>query len=115
MRDLLRKLLAICERGDQVAASAEAWSLQSELTLMLNRTAEGIGHSDFNLCCELDSRYHELGFPDLLKFASGDLGELSEQARLFEDKLRQYLTDQSVDLGEISTLDELEQSLQRDP
>ena len=115
MRDLLRKLLAACERGDRVAASAEAWSLQSELTLMLNETAEGVGHSDFNLCCELDSMYHELGFPDLIKSASGDLGELSEQARLFDEKLRHFLADQSVDLWEISTLDELGQSLQRDP
>ncbi len=115
MRDLVRKLLAACERGDHVVASAEAWFLQSDVTLMLNQTAEGISHSDFNLYCEFDSMYSELGFPDLMKFASGDLKELSEQAKLFDEKFRHFLEDQSVDLCEINTIDELRQSLQRDP
>jgi len=38
-----------------------------------------------------------------------------EQARLFDEKLRRFLEDQSVDLCEINTLDELRQFLQRDP
>jgi predicted nucleotidyltransferase len=115
MRDAVGKLLAACERGDQVAASAEAWLLQSEVTLMLNQTAQGMGHSAFNLYCEFDSVYRELGFPDLMKFASGKLEELGEQARLFDEKLRRFLGDQSVDLCEINTLDEVRQFLQRDP
>jgi predicted nucleotidyltransferase len=111
MRDMVGKLLAACERGDHVAASAEAWLLQSDVTLMLNQTAEGIGHSDFNLYSEFDSVYRELGFPDLMKFASGKLEDLGEQARLFDERLRRFLGEQSVDLCEIQTLDELSNSL----
>ncbi len=115
MKDMVDKLLASCERGDLVAASAEAWLLQSDLTLMLSQTVEGSSHSDFNLHSELDSVYRELGFPDLMKFTSGGLEELSEQARLFDKRLRRFLGDQFVDLCEVQTLDELRQSLQCGP
>lgn len=49
-----------------------------------------------------------------MKFASGRLEELGEQARLFDEKLRRFLEDQSVDLCEINTLDELRKFLQCD-
>lgn len=109
------KLLAACTRGDRVAAGAEAWLLQSDVTSMLNRTAEGIEHGDFNLYSEIAALYRDLGFPDLLKSTSGTLEELTEQARLFQREVRRFLGDQSVDLCELSTLDELKRSLQREP
>lgn len=115
MKDMMDKLLTACERGDHVAASTEAWLLQSDVTLMLNQTAEGIGNSDFNLYSEFDSVYRELGFPDLMKFASGKLEELGEQAKLFDERLRRFLGEQSVDLCEIQTLDELKNFLKCDP
>jgi hypothetical protein len=58
--------------------------------------------------------FREFQFPDLIKFASSSLEELGEQAKLFDERLRWFLSEQSVDLCEIKTLDELGQSLQRD-
>jgi predicted nucleotidyltransferase len=115
MRDKVGKLLAACERGDRVAASAEAWLLQSDVTRMLSRVVDGIGYTDFNLPSACDSMYRELGFPDLMGSSSGPLGELSEQARLLDTTLRRVLADHSVDLCEIQTLDELRRTLQSDP
>ena len=112
MKDKVGKLLAACERGDSVAAHAEAMLLQHDVTLTLNRTTEGIGHSDFNLYGELAAMFREFEFPDLIKYASNNLEELVKQARPFDDRLRWFLSEQSVDLCEIKTLDELEQSLQ---
>jgi hypothetical protein len=114
MRDTVAKLLAACERGDAVVAHAEAMLLQHDVTLTLNRTTDGIGDSDFNLYSELAAVFRELQFPDLLKFASSSLQELSEQAKLFDERLRWFLREHSVDLCEFKTLDEIEQSLQRD-
>ncbi|MGD8244039.1 MAG: nucleotidyltransferase domain-containing protein [Anaerolineae bacterium] len=115
IRDALGKLLAACERGDQIAASAEAWLLQSQVASMLSHTRKGTAHSDFNLYWEFGSLYQEVGLPDLMQAASGDLEALGEQARLFDEKLRCFLEDQSVDLCEINTLDELSDFLQRGP
>jgi predicted nucleotidyltransferase len=115
IRDTLRKLLAACEQGDPVAASAEAWLLQSEVALMLSEATEGVAHGDFNLYGELGSTYRDLGFPDLMRFTSGGLEALAEQARLFDEQLRRFLEHHSVDLCEIDTLDELDQFLQLSP
>lgn len=114
MKDKVGKLLAACERGDSVAAHAEAMLLQHDVTLTLNRTKEGIGHSSFNLYSELAAMFRKFQFPDLIKFTSGSLEELGEQTKLFDERLRWFLSEQSVDLCEFNTLDELGQSLQRD-
>jgi hypothetical protein len=115
MRDKVGKLLAACERGDSVVAHAEAMLLQQDITLTLNRTTEGIGDSDFNLFSELAVMFREFQFPDLMKFTSSSLQELSDQTKLFDERLRWFLREQSVDLCEFKTLDEFEGSLQRDP
>ena len=111
IEDGLRKLLAACERGDRVAASAEAWLLQSELTLMLQATVEGMAHGDFNRYGELDAAYRDLGLPDLLALTSGELELLAEAARRFDRQLRSFLKDHAVDLCEIDSLDELQRRL----
>lgn len=111
IKDGLRKLLAACERGDRVAASAEAWLLQSEVTLMLQATAEGMGHGDFNRYGELDGAYRDLGLPDLLALTSGELDALAEAAGRLDRQLRQFLEDHAVDLCEIDALDELHRRL----
>jgi len=115
MRDKVGKLLAACERGDAVVAHAEAMLLQQDVTLTLNRTTDGIGDSDFNLFSELAAMFHEFQFPDLMKFPSSSLQELGEHAKLFDERLRWFLGEQSVHLCEFKTLDEFEGSLQRDP
>jgi hypothetical protein len=115
MRDKVGKLMTACERGDSVAAHVEAMLLQHDVTLTLNQTTESVGHSDFNIYSELDTMFREIQFPDLMKFATSSLKELGEQAKLFDERLRWFLSEQSVDLCEIKTLDELRETLQRDP
>jgi predicted nucleotidyltransferase len=111
MRDKAVKLLAACERGDHVAAGAEAWNLQDDVTMMLSQTRQGADHSDFNLYSEFASAYRELALPDLMEFSSGPLDELAGQTTLFDERLRWWLREQSVDLCEYRTLEELRESL----
>ena len=114
MRDKVGKLLAACERGDALAAHAEAIFLQHDITWTLNQTTAGIGFSDYNLYSEMASTFRAFQFPDLIKSASGSLEELGEQARRFDRHLRRFLSEHSVDLCELATLDELRHSLGRD-
>jgi predicted nucleotidyltransferase len=111
LKDMVQKLCSACERGDHVAASIGAWCLQYDLTMMLSQAMGRTGHREFNLYSEFASAYHELGFPDLMEFSSGPLGELAEQARLLDERLRRWLADQSVDLCEFRTLEEFRESL----
>jgi hypothetical protein len=111
IKDALRKLLTACQRGERVAAGAEAWLVQSEVALMLSGTTEGMAHGDFNLYSEFGSLYREIGFPDLMRFTSGDLEALAEQVRLFDEQLRRFLQDQSVDLCEFDSLEGLREFL----
>lgn len=107
LKDMVGKLLAACARGDRVAAGAQAWMLQSELALMLSATEDGAGRDDFNLYGEFDAPYRALGFPDLLRLSSGSLEALGEQARLLDQLLRRFLSERSVALCEVGTLEEL--------
>ena len=114
MRDKVGKLLAACERGDALAAHAEALFLQHDITWTLNQITAGIGYNDYNLYSEMASTFRAFQFPDLIEFASGSLEELGEQARRFDRHLRRFLSEHSVDLCELATLDELRHSLGRD-
>ncbi len=111
IKDGIGKVLAACERQQQVAASAAAWFAQVDLSRMLNQLQSGAGHSDFNLYSEFASRYRQLGFPDLMWATSGDLPAVAEQAKLLDEKARQWLRAQSVSLCEFETLEEFERSL----
>ena len=108
---MIRKLLSACEAGDRVAASIGAYNLQFDVTMMLSEARDGPGHRDFNLYSEFASRYRELEFPDLMKCSLGALDELADQTTLLDERLRRWLREQSVDLCEIRTLEELRESL----
>lgn len=111
MRDMVKKLLSACEQGDRVAASLRAWYLQQDVTMMLSQTRNGAGHGEFSLYSEFASAYRELDSPDLMALSSGPLDELAEQARLFDERFRQWLREQAVDLCEFASLGELSASL----
>jgi predicted nucleotidyltransferase len=111
LRDMVTKLFSTCEQGDTVGASIQAHFLQSELVSLLNQTVAGATYDDFNAYGEMCTTYRELGFPDLIKLASGPLVELSRQVQVFDDKLRSYLQGQSIDLCEFKTLDDLKKDL----
>ncbi len=115
LRDMVSKLLAACRRGDRIAASAEAWLLQSEVVAMLCRTAVGLGGSGVELYSECASAYREHGLPDLVALVSGDLDELARQAGILDQTLRRFFRDQSVDLCEFASLDDLREALKAHP
>jgi len=113
IKDGIGKLLTACERQQPAAASVAAWFAQSDLSLMLNSLQHGTDYSDFNWYSEFASLYRQLGFPDLMQATRGDLPALAGQARLLDERLRQWLREQSVDLCEFETLGEFERSMRR--
>ncbi len=112
MRDKVGKVLAACQRGDTIAAHAEAMFFQKDITMMLN--ASRVSHDDFNLHSELAERFRKIGFPDLLDVAGLSLDELATRTTLFDERLRDFLTEQSVDLCELDTLEELKAAVQQE-
>ncbi len=109
LKDEEGKVLAACAKGNPVVAGAGAWRLQHELTMLLNDAAPGPGRPDFNLYHELASAYRELSFPELM--ASSGLDDLASKVHLLDGRLRKWLGDESVSLGEFETMEELEASL----
>jgi len=107
MKDIVRKLLAACDAGDPVAASLEAFSLQSDIASMLADTSD----RPFAPYQEQSAAFAEAGFPDLMALVSGPLDALAEAARRFDAHLRAWLGAHDVDLCEFATLDELRDTL----
>jgi hypothetical protein len=108
IRDGIRKVLTTCERQQTVAASVAAWFAQYDLSLMLNSLQSSANHSNFNLYREFAILYRQLGFPDLMQSSSGELFQLAGQARLLDEKVREWLCEQAVDLREFATFEEFE-------
>ena len=94
-----------------MAASIGAYNLQFDVAMTLSGTHDGPGHGNFNLYHEFATRYRELEFPDLMESSSGPLDELADQTRLLDERLRRWLRQNSVDLCEFRTLEELQESL----
>lgn len=103
IKDGLRKIVVACERQRPFAANVAAWFIQYELSLMLNALQNSADYSNFNLYSEFAARYRQLGFPDLMQASGGDLATLAAQARLLDDRLRQWLGAEAVDLCEYET------------
>ena len=115
--EYVNKVLSACNRGDAIAAEAAAFSLQEEICQLMNRVEKGFCGTDFNLLGEYSHAYHKAGFPDLLQPAStGNLTELAHRVRLLDEKVKQWLQSNSVDLGILNDEDHLRRFLdQRDP
>lgn len=111
IKDGLRKVLKACERGQAVPASAAAWSAQAGLSLMLNDLEHGSGSESFNLYSEVAQVYRQLGFPELMQTPVEDFAALAEQAGLLDQKVRQWLHENAVDLCEFENVEDLERSL----
>jgi len=111
IKDGIGKVLAACEGQKPVAASAAAWFLQLDLSLMLNTIQNSTDHSTFNLYSEFASLYRQLGFSNLMQASSGDLSGLAEQARQLDNRVRQWFHEQSLNLCEFKTMNEFEHSV----
>ncbi|MCJ7544523.1 MAG: nucleotidyltransferase domain-containing protein [Phycisphaerae bacterium] len=107
----LGKVLSACEREQPLAASLAAWFSQFDLSLMLSELRNGSGQPQFNLYSEFATYYREIGLPELMRFTGGDLTELAKQVRLFDERIRQWLIEHSVNLREFATLEDFERSL----
>ena len=103
MKDIVRKLLEACEAGDRVAASLEAFSLQSDIASMLSDASDRLSEPH----AEQSAALTESGFPDLMALVSGPLDTLAEAAGRFDAHLRDWLGEHDVDLCEFAMLDEL--------
>jgi hypothetical protein len=111
IKDGIGKVLSACERQRPVAASATAWFVQYDLSLMLNNLKNSTDHSNFNLYSEFAPLYRQLDFPNLMQATSGDSLTLADQAKLLDDRLRKWLYENAVDLCEYETLEEFEHSI----
>jgi hypothetical protein len=111
IKDGIGKVLSNCELQRPVAASAAAWFVQYDLSLMLNNLQNSADHSNFNLYGEFAPLYRQLDFPDLMQNTSGDSLVLADRAKLLDDRVRQWLSEQSIDLCEFETLEEFERSI----
>jgi hypothetical protein len=111
MKDMIRKLLSACDKGDRITASLEAYHLQSDVTMILSQTRKRPSWGDFALFTEAASAYREAGLPDLMMLSSGPLDRLADGARLFDERLRTWLRKHSADLCEFRTVEELKRSL----
>ncbi len=110
----LGKILTACEGALRVDASRAAWFAQFDQSLMLSALRSGAGHGDFNLYSEFASFYREIGLPDLMRFADGDLSELANQAGVFDARIREWLGEQSVSLCEFATLEDFDRSVRKE-
>ena len=68
-------------------------------------------HPGFNLYREFSAAYEELGLPDLMGMASGDLVKLAEETELLDQRVQQWLREHSVDLQVYEDIEEFERSL----
>jgi len=111
MKDIVRKLLAACEAGDRIAASLEAYNLQSDVTSMLDDTQGGPARRRFTPYGACAAAHGQAGFPDLIALCSGPLDDLADAARRFDERLRNWLGDHGVGLCEFATIEELRGAL----
>jgi predicted nucleotidyltransferase len=107
-RDLQGILLG-CERQDQYALKTSLLSLYHELSRMLAQALTGIEYGGFNSLAEYEQDLAALGFPALTPhLATGDFAALHRQCLLFDQHLRDFLIERSVELNDFTTLDDLQ-------
>jgi hypothetical protein len=110
-RDLQGVMLA-CERQDMFALKTSLFSLLHEMSLGIAQVGTGVAYSRFNGLADYEQDLAALGFPDLLSnIESRDFGALHRQCLVFDQRLKQFLAEHSVQLNAFATLDELHVSI----
>jgi hypothetical protein len=112
-----QKVQSACRRGDAVAAGYAAAFMQEQICQLMNKVDRGFFGQDFNLLDEYVGGYEEVGFPDLIGPASrGDLEVLARRVRHLDEKMRQWLESNSIDLNILDGEEDLRRFLvRRDP
>lgn len=107
----LTHLMLACERRDRF--NFNLMSLYHELMIHTAQALTGIEYSSFNSIAEYEQDLAALGFPDLLPYAAaGDFDGLHEQCRVFDIRLREFLTERGVSLYTFANVDELKKHLE---
>jgi hypothetical protein len=107
-RDLQGVLLG-CERQDLYRLKTSLLSLYHELARMLAEALTGVEYGSFNSLAEYEQDLAALGFPALAPhLAAGDFDALHRQCLAFDQHLRRFLTERSVELNDFATLAELQ-------
>lgn len=102
----LQHLMLACERGDWLNLTLV--SLYHELMIHMAQVFRGIQYTGFNSPVEYEQDLAALGFPDLLSYlVAGDLTGLHRQCRAFDERLRQFLTENGAALNAFEDLDAL--------
>ena len=108
----LQHLLLACERQDLFALRGPLLSLYRECLWPSRVGSTGIEYSSFNSMTDYQQDLVALGFPALLPHVEvGDFAGLHRQCLVFDQHLRRFLTEHSVELYTFATVDELQKYL----
>jgi predicted nucleotidyltransferase len=103
-RDLQGVLLG-CERQDLYSLKTSLLSLYHELSRMLAEAFTGVEYSGFNSLAEYEQDLAALGFPAMTPHVTtGDFAALHQQCLAFDQYLRDFLIERSVELNDFATL-----------
>lgn len=109
----IQHLMLACERKDLF--NTTLISLYHELMIHTAKALTGVEYSGFNSVKEYEQDLTAMGFPDLLTpMLAGNFDELHQQCHVFDQRLRQYLTEHEVALNDFATLDDLAVFLESD-
>ena len=112
-RDLQGVMLA-CERRDLFALKSSLFSLYHEMSRGLAQASSGVDYSKFNRLAEYEQDLASLGFPALLPaFFARDFEDLHQRCLAFDQHLRSFFGEQSVQTNNFTGLDELQAYLSR--
>jgi hypothetical protein len=106
----LQHILLACERQD--AFSLSVVSLYHELMIHMAQAFTGVAYSGFNSLAEYEQNLVALGFPDLLPYVvARDFAGLHRQCLAFDQRLRSFLTERSVELNTFDSVEALQKHL----
>lgn len=112
VKDGFRKVLSACEQERSFEASMAAWQQQIQLSQMLADLQTEVGiHLDFNLYSEFSAAYEALGMPNLVSCAPSDLAHLAAETERLDQRLRQWLGEQGINLEEYADVEAFRRSL----
>lgn len=111
IRDKVNKVLTRVGKNP-VGASWAATFIQHEVAMFMEQAVTGIGFTDINLYDEYAYQYRKLSFPELMQFVkAGDEGLLAQKAEEFDTRVREWLTQNSIDLNYVESLEDLKRFL----
>lgn len=110
-RDIQAVMMA-CESEDMFSAKGSLLSLLHEMSRAVAEVSRGVAYSGFNGMSEYEQDLSVLGFPSLLPYlTAGDFAGLHHQCQFFDGRLKEFLSENAVELNNFATLSELQEYL----